>query len=268
MTIPSAAWSAVARDYAERIAPTLEPAARALAAYLDIHPSDRVVDVACGPGTAALAALDQGATQVVGIDFAADMIAVAREWAARHPRVVSGEASARFEVGDALAMPLADASVDVAISNFGMVFASDPERLVGELVRILAPGGRLGFTSWPPFGAVGEYYRRLERYITPPEGHNAHAWGDPAVARAWLQPRFDVLLEQELDVPLDAGSPEDAWLLLRASGRVANAYRQLDPLARIQLDHEMREFFSRFTDELEAVHWPREALVVCARKAA
>jgi SAM-dependent methyltransferase len=48
------------------------------------------------------------------------------------------------------------ASVDVVLSNFGLIFASDPQAAVVEMVRALAPGGRIAFSAWLPGGAISQ----------------------------------------------------------------------------------------------------------------
>src|SRR4051812_7563030 len=101
------AWSAVAREYARHIVPGFRPAAQALCASLDVHPGDRVLDVACGPGTAAFVARELGAAKVVGVDYAEEMVTVARERAVDDPAL-------DFRLGNALALPVPDGAFDVA----------------------------------------------------------------------------------------------------------------------------------------------------------
>ena len=69
-----AAWSTVAREYAKSILPGFRPAARALCEFARIGEGDRVLDVACGPGTAAIEARALGAAEVTGVDYATGMI--------------------------------------------------------------------------------------------------------------------------------------------------------------------------------------------------
>jgi ubiquinone/menaquinone biosynthesis C-methylase UbiE len=262
VTGASAAWSRVAEEYARSILPDFVPVARTLCAYLEVGPADRVVDVACGPGTAALVAAELGAREVIGVDFAPDMVRVARaraEAAGRAGRV-------RFLEGDARSLPLDDLSADVVLSTFGVVFAPEPERAVSELARILVPNGRLGITAWPRDGAVGRYYDRIYRHIPAPVGPDAHRWGDPAEARALLEPRFEVLLAQAIEVPFDAPSAGEAWRRLRSSGRVATAYDALDPAARAAMDDDLLTFFGEHADRSGRVRWSRQALLVCARR--
>jgi len=105
----------------------------------------RVLDVACGPGFVAEAAARRGAA-VVGLDFAAAMIATARQ---RHPALA-------FQEGDAEALPFDDASFDAVVMNFGVLHLARPEAALAEALRVLRPGGRYAFTVWAgPDQAVG-----------------------------------------------------------------------------------------------------------------
>jgi SAM-dependent methyltransferase len=103
----------------------------------DPDPSERWLDAACGPGivTRRLAPLVQA---VHGVDLAPAMIDVARREAARADlRNVS------FEVGDATASGPALASFDGGLSRFAIHHVPLPDRLFGELARVVRRGGKI-----------------------------------------------------------------------------------------------------------------------------
>lgn len=101
---------------------------------LEIGPDDRVLDLACGTGDFAEICRAAGA-EVVGLDFSRGMLLGATKRDTIRDILVQG---------DALNLPLADASFTVAVSGFALRnFTSIPPVLV-ELARVLAPGGRLG----------------------------------------------------------------------------------------------------------------------------
>src|SRR3954453_17148426 len=118
----------------ERTAAELEPTAREVVARAAIAPGERVLDAACGPGNAGLLAAAAGA-RGTGLDAPPRLVEVARE------RAAAAGADADFVVGDALDLPFGDGSVDAVVSVFGVIFAPDPDRAVGEIVRVLKPGG-------------------------------------------------------------------------------------------------------------------------------
>jgi len=252
------AWSAVAQEYQRHIVPGFRPAARRLCEFTGIAPGMRVLDIACGPGTAAFEARRLGAV-VTGVDASRGMIGLAREEA-------GNDAGASFVAGDALALPIADRSFDAAVSSFGLVFAPDAPLAVTELGRILRPGGLVGLLAWPRGGATGRYYAALERYIVPtPSAHDPNNWADPDHARAWLEPAFREVRFERIEVPYASASPAEAWRVMRtATGRVALAYRRLAAGARGRLDRDMEACFREFLAPDGTVLWNREATMIAA----
>jgi arsenite methyltransferase len=107
-----------------------------LATLAGIARGTRVVDVACGSGASArLLARELGA-DMTGVDLGAASIARARR-----------AAGVRFVVGDAEALPLADASFDVALSECSLCLFGDKPRALAEVVRVLRPGGTVAIAD-------------------------------------------------------------------------------------------------------------------------
>lgn len=100
-----------------------------------IEPGNRVIDVACGTGALALAALDRVGPDgsVIGLDPNADMLGVARR---KNSRI-------DWRDGQAERIPFADRTFDAAISQFGLMFFADRPQGLREMMRVLKPGGRL-----------------------------------------------------------------------------------------------------------------------------
>jgi SAM-dependent methyltransferase len=127
--------------YEAYLVPTLfETCARHLIAAVGLAAGARVVDVACGTGVVGrqAAELVGPAGRVVGVDVNPAMVAVAARLA---PGVT-------WRVGDAGALPLADASVDAWCCQQGLQFVSDRRAVLAEAGRVLAPGGRLAIAVW------------------------------------------------------------------------------------------------------------------------
>ena len=166
-----AAWSTFGA--LEHVSGTAAPH---LVRFAGIRPGDRLLDVACGTGVVALTAARLGA-KVTGLDLTPELIAHARENAALM------EIEAQFQEGDAEALPFGDASFDVVLSQFGHMFAPRPEVVVREMLRVLKPGGRIAFSTWPPELLVGRMFAMMGRYNPPPPPGVAppQLWGDPNV---------------------------------------------------------------------------------------
>lgn len=103
----------------------------------------RVLDVGCGTGhcSRALQKRYKGAL-IVGVDIAHGMVSAARtqiRWRSRQ----------RFMCGDAEALPVADAAVDMIVSNLTLQWC-DPDAVFQEFARVLRPGGVVMFTSFGP----------------------------------------------------------------------------------------------------------------------
>ena len=118
-------------------------------AQLGLAQGERLLDVGCGLGEAALAlAQDLGDDgEVVGIDVSERMLRVARSNASAAPCRV------RFTVGDASALDEPDDSFDAARSERTLQWLADPAAAVAEMVRVVRPGGRVSLidTDWSTF---------------------------------------------------------------------------------------------------------------------
>ncbi|RTR05266.1 methyltransferase domain-containing protein [Halomonas nitroreducens] len=159
------AWRArVARAFS-RAAPHYQERAQAQQAMGD-HLLARLpaqahslLDMGCGPGemTANLARRYGEACRVTGLDLAPGMLDEARR---RHPT------SIRWLVGDAGALPLATASLDLVVSNLAIQWCPDLDAVMAELHRVLRPGGRALITTLGP-GTLAEVHQAWSRPQQP-----------------------------------------------------------------------------------------------------
>jgi SAM-dependent methyltransferase len=182
------------------------PAARVVVDRAALVAGERVVDVGCGTGNAALLAAAGGAG-VIGVDPAARLLEVARGQAA-----VRG-LDAAFERGEAGNLPLEDGAADVVLSVFGVIFAPDPAAAAAEIGRVIARAGRIVLTAWAPEGAIhdaiGAAQEAVRRAVGATAGPPPFAWHDRGALRDLFAPYgFDVAVEEQR-LAFTAKSPGD-----------------------------------------------------------
>ena len=155
-------------------APRCRSSARSLAEAVDLRAGERVLDVAAGNGNATLAAARRFA-EVTSTDYVPALLDKGRERARAEGLAV------RFQVADAEALPFDDASFDVVLSTFGVMFAPDHARAAREMLRVLRPGGRIGLANWTPEGFIGRLFKVIGAHVPPPAGVQSPAlWGTEA----------------------------------------------------------------------------------------
>lgn len=161
------------------------PAAARLVRFAGIAPGERVLDVATGTGVVAITAARAGA-KVSALDLSPVLIEEARK-----NGQIAGCSDIAWTEGDAEQLPYGDASFDVVLSQFGHIFAPRPDIAVREMRRVLRPGGRVAFATWPPEHLVGRMFALMAQHAPPPPGGAAPAqWGNPAVITERLAPYF------------------------------------------------------------------------------
>ena len=146
------------------IGATLQIVGELLSEAADVRAAHKVLDVAAGSGNATLAAARRFAS-VTSTDYVPALLERGRRRAE-----AEGFADVAFEVADAEALPYADASFDVVLSTFGVMFAPDHQRAAAELMRVCRPGGRIGLANWTPAGFLGQLLRLVAEYVPPAPG--------------------------------------------------------------------------------------------------
>jgi len=111
---------------------------RAAVRLCQVRAGERALDVCSGTGDLSFALARAGAA-VVGADFCAEMLALARRKGGR----VAGPVRPEFVVADALRLPFAAGTFDVATIAFGIRNVSDPVGGLREMMRVCRPGGRI-----------------------------------------------------------------------------------------------------------------------------
>ena len=171
-----ATWMAGNYDYFSRF---MERSAIEFADRIGVKKGAEWLDVACGSGQLALVAARRGA-RVTGVDIATNSIEAATG------RATAEGLDARFDEGDAEALPYADASFDIVATIFGAMFAPRPDLVASELLRVCRPGGTIAMANWTKEGFVGKMFGAIARYMPPPPVPSPVLWGNEDVVRERL----------------------------------------------------------------------------------
>ncbi|MDO8449614.1 MAG: class I SAM-dependent methyltransferase [Rhodoferax sp.] len=197
-----AAWSA--GDYAV-IGTTLQIVGETLCEALDLRAGARVLDVAAGNGNATLAAARRWC-DVVSTDYVGALLERGQARASAEGLAV------QFKEADAENLPYADASFDVVLSTFGVMFTPNQDRAASELARVCKSGGKIGLANWTPPGFIGELFKVIGRYIPPPAGVKpASLWGTEERLRELFNERIATLETTHKDFVFRYRTPQH-WL--------------------------------------------------------
>jgi SAM-dependent methyltransferase len=174
-------WSRVAEGYHRFFSPVTGRVVDDLLDAAHVGADSVLLDVATGPGDAAARAADRGAS-VLGTDIAEPVVQLARR---QHPGV-------GFRRADAHDLPFAEGSFTAVVANFLLPHLADHERALGELTRVLAPGGRLAVSTWDAperaavlgliVAAVAEVGAVPPEHVPPGPPFFAHSSGDALAA--------------------------------------------------------------------------------------
>lgn len=219
---------------------TLQIVGESLAEAADIRANERVLDIAAGNGNATLAAARRFA-KVTSTDYVPALLDKGRRRAEAEGLHVA------FREADAENLPFPDASFDVAMSTFGVMFAPDQARCASEMLRVVRDGGRIALASWTPEGFIGELFKTIGAHVAPPVGlkspalwgteqHIGELFGDQAASIHAARKMFNFRY----------ASPRH-WLQVFRDfyGPVQKAFAALDPGAQQALEDDMLALLAR-----------------------
>lgn len=110
---------------------------------IGLDAGERLLDVASGAGSSALLAASEMSCEVVGVDYGEGAVSEAR--AAAEERGLAGRVS--FVQGDAEALPFPDGAFDAVLCECSLCTFPDKRQAIGELHRVLRPGGRVAISD-------------------------------------------------------------------------------------------------------------------------
>lgn len=232
------AWSS--GDYAV-VGTTLQIVGEQLCEALDIRAGSKVLDVAAGNGNATLAAARRWC-DVTSTDYVPALLKRGRERAAAEHFMIE------FREADAEALPFDDASYDVVLSTFGVMFTPDQDKAASELARVCRSGGKIGLANWTPQGFIGQLFKTIGKHLPPPAGVKSPAlWG----TRARLEEMFagqasEIAAEPRMFV-FRYRSPEH-WLEIFKTfyGPTLKAFAALDETGQAALTRDLLALLGEF----------------------
>jgi 2-polyprenyl-3-methyl-5-hydroxy-6-metoxy-1,4-benzoquinol methylase len=247
-------------DYAV-IGTTLQIVGESLCEAVDVTSGQHVLDVAAGNGNASLAAARRGC-QVTASDYVRDLLEGTRRRAASEGLTIDTRQA------DAEALPFPDASFDVVLSTFGVMFSPNHERAAAELLRVCRPGGRIGLANWTPTGFIGQMFKIVGRYAPPPAGvASPLAWGTEARLAELFGDEVETLDAQPRHFVFRYRSAEH-WLdtFRTYYGPTLKAFASLDDEAGKAFELELLGLAEAANTSTDALRIPSEYLEVVAVK--
>ena len=183
--------------------------------FAGVTGAGRILDVGCGTGSLTFAlAQNPRVCAVQGIDFSPAYV--------EHARQRACDARVGFQVGDACALPFADASFDHSLSSLVLQFIPDADRAVREMRRVTRSGGTVAATTWDTRGGlvIHRMFFDTAAVLDPNAGERrAKACTRPmsrlgGLANAWNDAGLVDVVQDSLTIRMDYPSFADFWTSL------------------------------------------------------
>ena len=226
-------------DYAV-VGTTLQIVGESLCEAIDLRSNQRVLDVAAGNGNATLAAARRFA-EVVSTDYVAALLERGRE------RANADHLAVTFKEADAEALPFDDASFDVVLSTFGVMFTPNQSQAARELMRVCRPGGKIGLANWTPEGFIGRLFKVIGKYVPPAPGLKSPSlWGNRAHLATLMGDKANLAMTSQT-FAFRYKSPEHMIDIFRSYyGPMVKTFAAIDPPAQDALAADLHALIGEF----------------------
>jgi ubiquinone/menaquinone biosynthesis C-methylase UbiE len=206
--------------------------------WLALPPGLKCIDVGCGNGAFTELLIGRcKPMEVVGIDPAEGQIAFAR--------TRPGVGVARFELGDAEALPVADKSFDVALMTLVIFFVPHPEKGLAEMKRATRPGGTIAAYAWDMLGGgfpleplQAELRAIGQNYMIPPSSAVSQM---PALRKLWEDGGLEAVETRAFAVRRTFADFDELWSSFIASPSTGGAVAKLAAVDVTTVKARLRE---------------------------
>ena len=267
-------WESAAAGWGRRADAVQEwgmPVSLWLVEHLGLHPGERVLELAAGPGDPGFLAAElvEPGGALVCSDGAEAMLEIARERVSRR-----GLRNVEFKQLQLEWIDMATASVDAVICRWGLMLVVDPASAAAEMRRVLKPGGRAVVAVWDDPGR-NPWASLLARallelgMIDPPDPRQ------PGMFSLAAPGRLEALLEDAGFVEVEpdtvdlvgrfAGVDDYIGEMAQMSRQLGQAWGEADARSRSALEDLLAQFLAPFTEADGALSIPGRSLVALAQ---
>jgi len=248
-------------DYAA-IGTTLQIVGEKLAEAADVRADEAVLDVAAGNGNATLAAARRHA-QVTSTDYVQSLLDKGRE------RARAEGLKVQFQLADAEALPFDDASFDVVLSTFGVMFTPDHQTAAQEMLRVLRPGGRIALANWTPAGFIGRLFKVIGAHVPPPAGVKPPSlWGsEPHIVELFGAQAANIRCERRLFNFRYRSAAHWVQVFREVYGPTHKAFAALDAAGAASLERGITALLDELNTAPGSLVVPSEYLEIVVTKA-